>query len=601
MKHTTDRILLWFVAIFFVGSLSAQSEPNNKKIIHGIIYKVKAGQSPKAIGAGVDVFIPGIDESKTDILGQFSLDISKCPDCKVGNTILIYVNSEYGYTKKEVTISNEIQNKAIEIGLSEHNTLMLTGLIRDKNTAKPLKDIIVRALIAAETTGIKTDNDGVFQIFIKKDNISTLQAITLSIADTTGVYQNIDKTCFINTYEPIIVDLQLAQNELGKIKSILVEEVLNNLQHIDNRLQLISYALFLSKSDEFDKNLDNVSRIIAPKFYKENQSGYNELILKANISSLRQSLNSIPLRQEFGRSMVENLVNSGLKESDLIFRYIDELNEVQRAEQVLIESMESLSNSKDTCFAQLDRVSLGWLSLRNKAFFCNLYSLQLITSLQVSNKIEINSRLSYHTYLRPNKLFDASSFTALLYQGTEEMYQLVEKKKENITALESCRDRQLEKYKTLVSPITPEDTWENVITKALIFRDLGRYEEAISAFEYYGKTFSATDPTADKYAKTAIAFTKEMHVLKIEGGVYIWKTEQGSHAEKANIIVGDIVIAINGTMINKFEDMRKYLLNISPNTPLKLLLLRYNSEAHSFEKITIEVPGKPIGISYMPI
>jgi len=71
---------------------------------------------------------------------------------------------------------------------------------------------------------------------------------------------------------------------------------------------------------------------------------------------------------------------------------------------------------------------------------------------------------------------------------------------------------------------------------------------------------------------------KEAHGLGIERGFYIEKVDQGSAAQFAGVLPGDIVLKLNEQRINNFEDLAKEMEFAKVGDTVKLVVLRKNKE-----------------------
>lgn len=180
--------------------------------IVGIVYEKNASGSKKPVPRGASVFIPGIGSTSTDDKGYYSIDLSQCKTCSAGETVKIYVNSSIGYADREITIPNNPSLKPFDIEISENSKLAVNGIIRDKRTGKFLKGIKVVIVIQNYDLTIPStlsDDNGVFQIIIRKEGITNMQAIQVLFSDpNNNKYKDLEKVAFINQFEPIKVDME---------------------------------------------------------------------------------------------------------------------------------------------------------------------------------------------------------------------------------------------------------------------------------------------------------------------------------------------------------------------------------------------------------
>lgn len=179
--------------------------------IVGIIYEKSLSGSKKPIPRGASVFIPGVSSSTTDDKGYYSLDLSQCKECKAGTAVKIYVNSKIGYAEKEFVIPFNPALKPFDIEIQENGKLILNGAVRDKKTGKLLKGIKVNVLIQNGPTvpAVITNENGVFQVIIRMDGVTNMQAIQLFFLDEdNSKYKDMEKVVFINQYEPVKVEME---------------------------------------------------------------------------------------------------------------------------------------------------------------------------------------------------------------------------------------------------------------------------------------------------------------------------------------------------------------------------------------------------------
>ena len=123
--------------------------------------------------------------------------------------------------------------------------------------------------------------------------------------------------------------------------TIVDSEVLANISNIDNRLGYVKEAL---EPDDFAKELNKVREKVAPSIKKQFATGYNQLIAEQQITSLRQAMNSSPLRIEFGQSLIQNLKESGI-DPVKVNKFYDQLAEVQRVTESLFDTLSYVAST----------------------------------------------------------------------------------------------------------------------------------------------------------------------------------------------------------------------------------------------------------------
>ncbi len=180
--------------------------------IVGIVYQNNS--EPKIPIKNADISIPGVGRTTSDNDGTFAIGLSQCLNCSVGKTVKVYVNSTYGYGETEYTIPADPNLHTCEIPVSPNQKISLNGIVSAKRTGALLKGIKVTIVIQnyPSIAPAITDDNGIFNIIIRKEGLPELQAIQLVFSDDNNKYQGIDKVVFINKFEPIKVQLDECQN-----------------------------------------------------------------------------------------------------------------------------------------------------------------------------------------------------------------------------------------------------------------------------------------------------------------------------------------------------------------------------------------------------
>lgn len=598
------NFLLLSVFIFLTSALDAQQTVAK---LTGVVHYQPADGDQRPMPAGASVFIPGIASTTTDDNGYYSLNLSQCAYCGPGARLTIKVNSDYGYGEKVAIVPKDPD--PIDIEIRQNDILSLVGTVRDATTGDFLSGIDASAIVQHSVAPVpsgNTDQWGIFQITIRKPGAAGLPAVTLAFSDPNGVYESLEKVVFINQYEPIKVELRPrvgTENTALAAKRLAAQEVLSNIQKLDHRLDLFAQALQVNPEDDFSRRFDSISRAVAPGFYDGHRAGYRELITRSNIAALRQALNGNMLRQEFGASLTKNFIVGKLEETDWAGLYLVQFEEVQWAEESLIDAMEALADTRDTCQAVSDRVNLGWSTLRNRAGGYHLYALRLLLELDVTPPAEAQDLLDPLKYLLPRTLNGPQEFEERLATHAHEMAALSQQRAQLMGRLENCRDSALDELAQIreMLIIKPSDSWEQVIGKALSLRDLGHTKESIEAFRTYGEMFAPTDPTAEGYANTAIRFTRLMPELGLEGGLYVFQVVPGSHLEKLRVRAGDILYSLHGKTIRRVNELQDMLKRMPENASIPFRILRWDPEKEQFLHLDLVAPGKPLGGGFMPM
>jgi hypothetical protein len=201
------------IIIFFALAFTPLLMRGQSKILRiaGVVSQKTSDFSKKPL-EGASVYIPGIAGiATTNTVGYYELNLSKCTNCIPGNPVKIYVNSTIGYAEREFTLSGN-PGASYDIDITENTKLALNGTVKDKKTGKLIKGIKVTALIQNLDTdppsGI-TNDQGIFKIIIRKNDINIYQAIELVFTDVDGgKYRDAKEIVFINKIQTVDIEME---------------------------------------------------------------------------------------------------------------------------------------------------------------------------------------------------------------------------------------------------------------------------------------------------------------------------------------------------------------------------------------------------------
>ena len=205
---------------------------SQNKIV-GLIYQKNS--DPKVPIKYASVSIPGVGVATSDDNGTFAIGLSQCTNCSVGKTLKIYVNSDYGYGESEYTIPQDPNLHNCEIAVSSNQKISLNGIVSDKKSGVLLKGIRATAIIQNYplVAPAITDDNGSFNIIIRKEGLPELQAVQLTFADDKNKFQSAEKVVFINKFEPIKIQLEECQ-DCGSRDTIKVYGNITSGIHVEN-------------------------------------------------------------------------------------------------------------------------------------------------------------------------------------------------------------------------------------------------------------------------------------------------------------------------------------------------------------------------------
>jgi len=349
-----------------------------------------------------------------------------------------------------------------------------------------------------------------------------------------------------------VFDVKRLEKKINKARQLVDSEVLANILNIDNRLEYVKEAL---EPDDFAKELNKVREKVAPSIKKQFATGYNQLIAEQQITSLRQAMNSSPLRIEFGQSLIQNLKESGI-DPVKVNKFYDQLAEVQRATESLFDTLSyvastSVQDDKKQSDYNNRRINLAFNILKNRSVIAYVQGLQILKDLKDNYK-----------YIPDNAI--------------------------NKLKLLKNLEPKLEQYKEIneLLKIKSTDSWSEVVGKAISLRQLGRITEAVAAFSRYGEMFSKTDPTAYHYSTIAQKFTIQLGMLSLEGGIYIYHIDKGSKARQAGLKVGDILVSYWEKDISNMNDFVSALKNAPRSDSIEITYLRMDKNGRFYKKVT---------------
>jgi PDZ domain len=393
---------------------------------------------------------------------------------------------------------------------------------------------------------------------------------------------------------------EVIRKKVEQAKQIISNEVLHNISQMDARLGFVEVAL---ADDSFGEELEDVRQQVAPAFQESFGASYRQLIDQQKIASLREALNSRPLRLDYGEPLIR-MLQDGQVDSREVMAFYSHLTEVQDASDSLLDALsgaasESSENQQIVAYRQRS-VALAIEKLKNRSEIAHLYGLIVLNSLEISLS-SANDKLAELEYLEPRRVIGTTETQKLLAERATEAERLLMARISLLARGEALRDQKLEAYKNLNEElkIQPTDSWNIVVAKAISLRQFGRTAEAVEAFASYGEMFSSSEPTAERYARTAQQFTEQLSALGVEGGIYLYELIAGGTASQAGLEVGDIVISYNGQTISNMEDFVSVNNNAPEGVPLEITYLQMEENGR-FSRQTTTIT-KPMGAGFMPI
>jgi hypothetical protein len=396
---------------------------------------------------------------------------------------------------------------------------------------------------------------------------------------------------------------------LVQAKRSIAAEVLSDISSLDERLVYTEQTL--AQDDLVERRLDTIRQRIAPSLRSYLASGYEALMTEQKITTLRQLFNSSPLRTGAGHSELENLRRSGL-DTESYQRFYDQLAEVKRVTEDVFHALASgvPADGRQSERATLQagaRLELALEYLEIESQYAYMLALQLLLDMAepphpVPLTASAQAVLGGLQRLEPRSLPRSRAEIDLLASKSFERRQAALATKASLlaTAKQLVEERVAELEEVGLLRIEPNDTWNEVVGKAVTLRQLGRTSDSVAAFSRYADMFAATDPTADQYARTAQQFTVQMAGLGAEGGAYVFEIRPGSSAQEAGLTVGDIIVEYDSRPITGMDAFVEAAEAAQPAKTVQIVLLRL-TDHREFHRFTRTVPGGSLGAGLMPI
>lgn len=397
-------------------------------------------------------------------------------------------------------------------------------------------------------------------------------------------------------------------DQIQQAKKAVIGEILTNISSLDERLGFFQQIL---EPDTFARQLDEVRQKLVPALRRNFAVGYNRLIMEQKIASLHHMMNSSPLPTASGRSLLENLRDSGM-DTETFRKFYDQLAEVERVTEDFLDTLKYIGKmGEEPTALQAEysnrklQVAARNISIESQVAY--FYALAILRDANTGPHAvplpdSAATTLKALEHLQPKELIDQKQTAVLLSELMEQKSQVITEKTALLFLAEQLNQEKLRNFKELDKrlKINPTDTWNEVVGKAISLRQFGRTAEAVAAFSRYGDMFAATDSTAKRYAHTAQQFTTQLDILGISGGVYIFEIKPGGTAEQAGLEVGDIIIEYNNHIITDMSVFVEAAKSVQAADTVPTTWLRLNAQDR-FERHEKIIPGGILGAGTMPI
>ena len=323
-------------------------------------------------------------------------------------------------------------------------------------------------------------------------------------------------------------------------------------------------------------------------------TSHRELLGKAQVANLQQSIAMSPLHPDMGATFVQNLIASGADPA-AVQRFYESLQTARTYTESLIRTLNKLAEQKpdrpDLIDWYMREANLDRRWVRHTTTMANLNGQLVLHNLGYA-QADVEAKFSLLRMIEPRTFLSVDAITAQFTELSGVQDGLIAERKAMVEESQGLLKDDL--------AINPGDTWDQVVGKAIVLRKRGEIDRSVAAFAQYGTMFAATDPTAAQYATTAQAFTRQSIALGVEAGQYIFNVYPDGRGKAAGLQVGDMLIALNQTVVADSAGYEAALKVLPVNQPVTATLLRLGADG-SLQRMTITISQPPIGIDTMPV
>jgi len=378
---------------------------------------------------------------------------------------------------------------------------------------------------------------------------------------------------------------------------MIAEEVTGAIRALDDRLGFIDATL---AADPFAAQLNAANEKIAPAASQSWGSGYRAMIANQRAASLRGAFNSRPLHAELRAPLLRQLEEVGTDPTAARSFYDALTAVIDKSEDLLALVADPASSDNSTingCHLAIQRDTV-----RAASSWAYLTGLRLLRSLGVGTDPWLTAQLASLQQLEPQHFPDPAELRSLMDRAVQRAADTVHTKAALLEEARPLPEQDLKRFREQTDEalrIKPDDPWNVVAGKAKSLRDLGRTEEAVRAYAAYAEMFAATDPTAERFSRTAQFFSRALAQLHVKGGVYIYALENAG-GRRAGLLEGDIIITYGNHEVNDAAEFQKAYRERPPGPGLALTFLRLLADG-TFIRATATLTEASLGANVMPI
>ncbi|MFL5280126.1 MAG: hypothetical protein ACJ8AW_03795, partial [Rhodopila sp.] len=316
---------------------------------------------------------------------------------------------------------------------------------------------------------------------------------------------------------------------------------------------------------------------------------------------LRGYFNSRPLRTDLREPLLRQMAEVGADPA-AVRAFYDALTAVADKSEDLLTIVDDPASLDESTMAGR-RLLVQRDTVRAASNWAYLLGLRLVDGLGPGTESWVPQHLAALHVLEPKRLPDKAELLRLMDRAVDLSAGAVQAKAALLEEARQMPAQDLQRLRQVTDDalrIKPDDPWNVVVGKARSLRELGRTEEAVRAYATYAEMFAASDPTAERFARTAQVFTRASGQLGLTGGAYIYALHDGD-ARRAGLLEGDIIVACgDNTVSDVVEFQRACSGEPQSGHDVTVKFLRLLSDG-TFARATAKMRDLSSGLGVMPI
>jgi len=324
------------------------------------------------------------------------------------------------------------------------------------------------------------------------------------------------------------------------------------------------------------------------------------------VADVRRAWNRYPLSGMEGTPLVAELKETGLDVTALAMFYDDLVHVEPACDAHLAAVLLAASSPPDDSRAR--ELLRQWIQrtgelMRNRLVGTQAAGVEALAVLGEAPPPEELRRLHIGRDLAAAKTGLQTAAATLRREYTAEAQRLGFQHRAMVEMGKQLRKTDLSSFRAQIDAalaVGENDPQEEVIAKALALRAFSRRDAAQRAWAQFGEMFAARDPEADRYARIARQFNRELERLKVDFGVYVVRVADAEPAQAGGLTPGDIIIACDGRPVESFRLFLAADGAPAGNKPREVVVLRLGPSG-AFSRQTLRIRALPPSDALLPI